>query len=463
MRSALLVLAGCAACYDPSFQVGLPCSPDGDCPDGQVCAADRTCQLTDPGARDGSAQGDGGGSPDAMSVPLEPWLVSFQHPSIARASDVAAVAGGFALVGSSLVMVVDPRGQVRWQRELDIGAYAVAGVPGGMVVAGSAYPHVAAVKLDHDGAIVWQKRYEDQDASSGQTVIPIPGSDEIVVVSNSYDAADVGSTWLVRLDGDGAIVWQNRFTVPQGTYVTGGTATGDGGVVVTGVRDGGTLEERDLVVFKVNGDGDLRWQKVVSGGDNEWGTSAGRDSSGQIWVVGGTWADSFGAADLWVLRFDEMNGALEAQHRIGTPAQDSGVRVFPYAATGALLVGETREDGDTDLFVVETKDDAITTQYRVGSAESEISAGGAYAGDGVVVFGDTAAFGDNVGFFAAGLPMPEGLGGPCSLSVDAAAEMAPHTATASNLDLTATATSASPIDLDGAATALDISHTAECP
>lgn len=464
MRSAWLVcLAVGGACYDPSFQVGLPCSPSGECPEGQVCAADRTCQLSDPGGGGDGGPSDGGGSPDAGLLPLESWFVSFQHPSIARASDVAQVGTGYALVGSSLVFMLDPRGEVRWQRELEIGAYAVAGVPGGMVVAGSAYPDMGAVGLDHDGAIRWQKRYADQASSSAQAVIAIPGTGDAVLLGSSYDADDVPSAWLLRVDGTtGAIAWQRRFTLPVGTYVTGGTATDDGGVVAVGVREGGTLAERDLVAFKVSGDGDLRWQKVVSGGDNEWGESAGLGPGGTVWVVGGTWANSFGAADIWLLRLDGTSGALESQHRIGTSAQDSGLRVFPYAATGATIVGETAAGGNTDLFVAETKNDAITTQYRVGSSASDYGAGAAYGDGGVVLFGDSAAFGDDIGFFAAGLPMPEGLDAGCSLGRSAGADMASHDATASNLAFTETTTAAAATDLDTTATAIDVPHNAEC-
>ena len=85
-----------------------------------VCTTGGTCQLSESGS-DAAPPDDGGGTPDAMPVPLESWFVSFQDATIARASDVGAVAGGFALVGSSLVVVVDPRGELRWQRELDRG------------------------------------------------------------------------------------------------------------------------------------------------------------------------------------------------------------------------------------------------------------------------------------------------------------------------------------------------------
>jgi hypothetical protein len=458
----LLVLAVGGGCYDPAFEVGLPCSPSGDCPSGQVCAADQTCQLT-AGGGDAGPTDDGGGTPDAMpDLPIEPWFVSFQHPAIARASDVAAVGGGFALAGSSLVMVLDPRGEVRWQRELDIYAGAVAGVAGGMVVAGTSDSHVAAIGLDQDGAIRWQKHYTDQESSYPWAVVGIPGSSDAILVAQSTDAGDIDSAWLLRVDGSGDVVWQERFTLAVGVQPFGGGATQDGGVVLAGVRDGATLEERDLIAFKVDADGDLRWQKVVSGGDNEWGNSAAVDANGHVWVIGGTWSNSFGAADLWVLRLNESNGALQSQHRIGTAAQDTGLDVFPYAATGALLVGETADAGNTDLFVIETKEDAITTQFRVGSGMSDFAAGAAEGNGGVVVFGDSGAFGDNIGFFAAGLPMPEGLDGPCPHDGTISADMATSTATASNLDFTVTATTATPTDLTGTSTAASIGDTAEC-
>jgi hypothetical protein len=461
VRSAWLVLVALGGCYDPQFQVGLPCSPAGDCPSGQVCAADRTCQLTSGGG-DAAPVGDGGGTPDAMEIPLESWFVSFQHPTIARADDVAAVPGGYALVGSSLVFLVDPRGEVVWQRQLDIQAYAVGGVPGGMVVAGSMYPELGAVGLDGEGQIIWQKSYADQESASANAVISIPGTPDAVLIGNSNDAADVGSAWLVRVDGSGQIVWQKRFTLASGMYATGGTATDDGGVVVAATSDGATLEERDMLAFKVDADGDLRWQKRVSGGDNEWGESAGTGVDGTVWVIGGTWANSFGAADIWLVEMNGSNGAIGSQHRIGTTAQDNGVRVFPYAATGATIVGETAGAGNTDFFVAEIKDGAITTQYRVGSSGEDYAAGAAYDGGGVVLFGDTDAYGDNIGFFAAGVPMPEGLDGACAEGHNASQDMAVATATATNLSLTVTDTTATATDLDGSSTAVDVPHTAEC-
>lgn len=48
-------LAALAGCYRPDLADGLPCSPDGRCPEGQTCAADRVCYREPPGIADAGA------------------------------------------------------------------------------------------------------------------------------------------------------------------------------------------------------------------------------------------------------------------------------------------------------------------------------------------------------------------------------------------------------------------------
>jgi outer membrane protein assembly factor BamB len=462
VRAACALLWVLAGCYEPQPQVGLPCSPSGDCPAGQQCAPDGTCQLPGFEIDGGGGQVDGAPRPpDAAPIPLEPWFVSFQHPSLARASDIARVGGGYALVGSRLVVVVDPRGQIRWQKSIGPSASAVTRVTGGMVVAGSSYPHMAAIALDHDGAIQWQKRYADQESSSATDVVAMPGTDDVVLVGNSYDAESRSSPWLVRVDGAGDIVWQRRFTMTGEARVAGGTPTGDGGFVAIGVRSGATLQQRDLIVFKVNRTGDLVWQRRISGGDNEWGTDVAEGPDRELLLIGGTWSNSFGAADLWLLRLDR-DGNIEAQHRIGTTSQDTGIRVFPTGSGGALVVGETGEAGNTDIYLAEIKNGVIASQRRVGSPRGDYGGKAAYGDGGVVVFGDTDAFDAAIGFFAASVRLPDGITAGCPHDSAASAQMATSSATAFDLTLTAVPTTATVTDLDAALTDASLSRTAEC-
>ncbi|HUS67402.1 MAG TPA: hypothetical protein VMZ28_22855 [Kofleriaceae bacterium] len=465
---ALIVSLLASGCYGPTVQVGLPCSPEGECPEGQMCADDGTCQL--PG---GGGDGDGGTSggdatppdPDAMPIPLESWLTSYELPALERAADVAEVGGGFALVGNNgTVIAIDPRGQIRWQRRLEgVGFLSgVARVTGGMVVVGSSGSGAAAVMLDHDGDVQWQKTFLDQTSSFADTVVPLPGGD-VMVVANSDDASDVPSPWLVRMNPKGEIVEQKRYTLAGGLRVSGGTSAGEnGGFVATGVNEYETdLEERDMIVFKVDSAGAVSWAKRISGGDNEWGTTASEDFvDGHIAVVGGTWSDSFGAADMWIVRLDP-NGALQSQHRIGTSSQDNGLRVRPLGPDGAILVGESSAGGNTDFVVVEIKNNALTTQFALDADVSLYADGAALTDEGLVLFGDTDAFGPDIGFFAAGVLAPATLSG-CAHTSTPDTDIATSTATSSNITLTVTTTTATAADIDGEVTTPGLSPVFEC-
>ena len=58
---ALLLATGMVVgCYTPAPPAGLPCSPGGDCPEGQMCGTDQVCHLDGEGADAG-----GGGTDDA--------------------------------------------------------------------------------------------------------------------------------------------------------------------------------------------------------------------------------------------------------------------------------------------------------------------------------------------------------------------------------------------------------------
>ena len=89
----LAALLQLAACYQPHFQDGQPCSPTQACPVGQTCGDDGLCAASGAGGGDGGPTADASGAPDASTSPV---LIDFEdrvtntdatsyHPALASA------------------------------------------------------------------------------------------------------------------------------------------------------------------------------------------------------------------------------------------------------------------------------------------------------------------------------------------------------------------------------------------
>lgn len=478
MRCLWLLLAFVAGCYDPSFQVGLPCSEARGCPDGQICAADNTCQL---GAidHDGGPGGlpDGSPLPPDAALPLESWLVSFEHPALARADDVAAAAGGFALVGSSagdgVVIHLDPTGQIRWQVALDAGggefASAVTESKDGMVIAGSSSSSLLVSELSGRGQLLWAKTYLDQDSSSATDILETAAGDGFLVVGNSYPSPDpdlINSVWLLRLDGDGQVQWQRRFSLGEGVRADAAVETADGGFVVTGVIDGDPLTERDMLLFKVNASGVPMWQRRISGGDNEWGSDVLELADQSLVVVGGTWSSTLGQADVWVVKMSGDGSTINSQFAVGTSQVDYADDVFVRPGGNLWVAGTTVDDTDSyEMFVLDiATNESIASQRRIGTNVSDTYAGAAATDEGLVVLGDGQGFTTETGFFAGSVVLPDGLPAGCAEQKTGSATKGTSPGVASGITMTVTDTSATATDVtaDSSTTSTSIGMTAQC-
>lgn len=140
------------------------------------------------------------------------------------------------------------------------------------------------LKLDSFGNIVWKYCYGGPGSEVANSVQPTTDKGYIVVGSTTANGGNVtgyqGSgrnLWAVKLDSMGIIQWEKCYGAPYGTmgfsvrktpdggYIYGGTATGNGGYV-SGNHGQYTS---DLWAVKTDSIGNVEWQKCLGGTDND--------------------------------------------------------------------------------------------------------------------------------------------------------------------------------------------------
>lgn len=127
--------------------------------------------------------------------------------------------------------------------------------------------------------------------------------DLLVAASTHEFGAGGNDGWLIRLDSDGAILWQKSYGGTGEDWFRRILPAGDGTFTVQGITDSFGAGQTDIWLLKLNGDGGIAWQKTYGGASAEIG-KAWLTGDGGYAVVGGT--DSFGQGQavlkMWFLR-----------------------------------------------------------------------------------------------------------------------------------------------------------------
>jgi len=213
-------------------------------------------------------------------------------------SDLQKSGSDFLLTGTTLsinsnsqydiwVMKITDSGGVLWSRKYDAvmneTVASIRQVSDGIVVIGttssfgSGLTDIWILKLDNDGNVLWQKSYGGADNDVG---INIEGlADGYIVAGESYSFTSDGSRdiWLLKLDTNGEIVWQQRY----------GTLGNDSPIKVVPTTTGFVLVTIWMDLIKLDSVGTMTAKRSYQGFYNTVyrSNTVDLDSSGNIIVA----------------------------------------------------------------------------------------------------------------------------------------------------------------------------------
>ena len=216
-----------------------------------------------------------------------------------------------------------------WQDGQRVGeygpTYAVrATSDGNYVISLRTFPTTRLLKIDPDGDVLWARSYGGL-LDSGSIA---PTNDGGLVLGGYLDVAqpapeyDLQVFWVARLDASGNVLWQKMFTGDsrRGDFVQAVTATRDGGIIVAGVTNYfGSLYTSSgrTWVLRLSGQGDVMWQKTLDGSYYDGRLAITTASDGSTVLAGSTIAYGAGDSDIWLVKLDgsgNINAACPISH-----------------------------------------------------------------------------------------------------------------------------------------------------
>ncbi|MES2770994.1 MAG: putative Ig domain-containing protein, partial [Pseudomonadota bacterium] len=295
-------------------------------------------------------------------APTDTWVKTLNGESFDFVQSITAVVdGGFAVAGytssvgagptSFLIAKLDAGGNKVWIKTLggalsDYAASITATLDGGFVVAGytesagAGFADALIAKLDASGNKVWIKTLGGtlNDYAASITAL----SDGGFVITGFTKSAGAGSDDLLiaKLDANGNKVWAKTLGGASSDIGTSIVATPDGGFVVAGYTESAGAGSEDFLIVKLDANGNKVWVKTLGGASDDFAQSITALSDGSFVVVGFTASAGAGSNDFLIAKLD-ANGNKVWCRTLGGVHVDDGLSITAPPDGGFVVIGYT--------------------------------------------------------------------------------------------------------------------------
>jgi uncharacterized delta-60 repeat protein len=229
------------------------------------------------------------------------------------------------------------------------------------------------VKFDSDGAVTWQKTYGG--AGNERAFCIQQTADGGYIVAGQTDSFGAGDAdiWVLKLTSNGTITWQRTYGGPAWDTATFIQQTHDGGYIVAGDTNSYGTGGRDIWVLKLSSSGSIIWQKTYGGGNWEGTASIFQTSDSGYIVAGYTGSFGIGWDDILIIKLD-YNGNIMWQKTYGGANYDHADSVQQTDDGGYIVAGQTQSfgAGNTDIWILKLSNTGnIIWQKTYGGGNDE--------------------------------------------------------------------------------------------
>lgn len=235
-----------------------------------------------------------------------------------------------------------------------VGGYSDSGISGDKTVPSKGQRDFWALKLDGSGNIIWQKAFGGNLVDRPQAAFQITDGGYLMAgFSNSGISGDKtepnrggNDYWIIKMDGSGNLQWDATYGGNDSDVLRNIIQTADGGFLaagysksnISGDKTENSRGDYDQWILKLDGSGNLDWQKTIGGSAIDYPRDVKQVADGSYIVA--SWSNSNasgektensnGGYDYWLMRLNSAGGII-SQNSIGGSGDESGPYVIPMA------------------------------------------------------------------------------------------------------------------------------------
>jgi predicted secreted protein len=156
----------------------------------------------------------------------------------------------------------------------------------------------------------WLKTYGGTGNDSAYALRQTSDGGYVVAGSTTSFGAGSADAWVLKLDGSGNILWQKTYGGTGDDSARAIQQTSDGGYVVAGSTTSFGAGGPDAWVLKLDDSGNVLWQKTYGGSFFESANAIQRTPDGGYVIIGSTTSFGVSFSDAWILKLDGIGNVL---------------------------------------------------------------------------------------------------------------------------------------------------------
>ena len=252
-------------------------------------------------------------------------------------------------------------------KETDDGEYIFAG---GSYSFGPGLSDVWILKTNIAGDILWNKTYGGPRNESCYSLQKTSDDCYVVTGKTKVVEPDNFDVLLMKIDDDGNELWNKTYGGEEfdaGWWVE---PTLDDGLIIVGITYSKGIGEGDIWVIKTNAAGDIIWDETYGGPHYESAEEVLVLADGTFIIVGYTESYGSGDRDLWIFKIDS-NGDLIWEKIYGGNLDDEGWSIESCEYNSYFIFGRTYSfgAGNQDFWLIKTDDNGEIILNRTFGGE----------------------------------------------------------------------------------------------
>ena len=387
-----------------------------------------------------------------QKVYAEEWKKNFGGSNADLCEGIIALDDGYLLIGGTksidgdvdngiaananknnlYVVRIDQNGNKVWGKSFgsslsDYGASAAKSYDGGYFVGGftekkdgdvtgnfhigsNVSPDFWLMKLDANGNKLWDKCFGGAEYDIVYSMTPGPNGGVVVAgetssIDGDLDGLSPNAPFLaISLDANGQVIWKKTFGGSPTDLYPVITNTSDNGYIMIGASFGDATET-DVLVIKINQNGEQLWTKTFAGSGEDLPWSIIEDDDESIVITGhtfssdGDFSGDNANGNIFVMKLNEK-GEMKWTKFYGGNGTDDG-RAIAKVDDGYFIAGVTKSTegelttayGNHDYYVLKIDKNGrkLWQKSYGGSGIDQLWGAGSTLDDGVVVAGYSAS------------------------------------------------------------------------